>query len=148
MTIGVALSTWGFRQLMQVRAARLWPSIRAVVLTSELGEVFIPGESGGYYEYFPIVRFSYSTSNGEKYSSRYSPAVADYRDTNKAAVLKVLSAYTPGANVTAYVPHDYLELAVLHRAVSHKQRSHYLALVFGGLLIISVSLVVPLVLCS
>lgn len=148
MAIGVALSTWGYFQLMRVRTVRMWPPIRAVILTSELGEVFIPGESGGYYEYFPIVRFSYSTSMGEQHSSRYSPAVDDNRDTDKAAVLKVLAAYTPGANVTAYIPSDYSELAVLHQTVSHKRRSHYLAMVVGGFIVISVSLLVPFLLES
>lgn len=147
-TVGTVLTGYGLIQLRRARSVMFWVPVSATVLQVSVGECFTAGESGGYFEYFPLVRFSYLTSSGAHESDRFSLAKEDYRDYSKAAIETLLQTYPVGSKVTAYVSPRNQALAVLQRAVSRKRQSHYLAVAIGGFLVIGVALVVPLVLQS
>jgi hypothetical protein len=72
-----------------------------------------------------------------KESSRYSVATEDYRSFDRLDVDQALSEYQVGARTVARVCPSDSGRAVLHACVSKATMSHYLAVLAGGVLVLS-----------
>ncbi len=137
--IGSALMLYGFIGMLRSRRARLWQVVRGTVIASDLGEIFVPGETGGYVEYVPSVRTQYSIGAGSYMTDRYSLVPRDFRG-DRAKTQDLLSPYPVGALVDVYVNPAAPEQACLRPVPSAKRRSQYLAGIVGGCLLMGIAL--------
>lgn len=141
---GVGLVAYSIHGLVRVHRARNWPTAEAQVVEATVGEASVVGRFR-YTVYFPVIRYRYVTASGVFTSSRLSPASSDYRSTSRQKAVAFLAAYQPGAAVKVHVNPQNAEQAVLLPVASSAVRSHYLACLLAGLLVVLVSTFVALV---
>lgn len=137
--IGCALLVYGLGSLFRAHSARKWRVVRGTVVSSELGEVVIPGKGGGYIRNYPLVCTQYDAGSGPLITDRYSLVPEDFRGWEEATRV-LLAAYPPGAEVDVYVNPEDPQEACLRPVPSPTLRSQYFAAVVGGSLVVAIAL--------
>jgi len=137
--IGAALAGYGTHALRSARSVKNWPQVKGRILAASVGEVFVPGKFGGYTEYYPQVRVEYPSSRGLTVASTYSASPKDYRAQERKDIERILDQYHPGESITLYVCPQDRSIAAVNAEISSYRRGHYRALVVGGSLVATVS---------
>lgn len=138
--LGAALAGHGARWLSRVAAVKNWPTVEGTVLESEVRELAVPYRTHVSVHHYPSVRVEYYAGGGRRTAEGFTIAPRDHADVDPEAARSLLASYRPGTRVAVRLSPRDPGTAVLHTEVSRRTRSHYLALVIAGILIIGASI--------
>lgn len=137
--MGMALLCDGVVVLRRLHLARSWPTTSVHVLASKVEEVPIAVEGGTVLEYRPMVVYEYRGSNGACQSRRLCVLEDGYQSPQKELVEAVANNYLPGMSAPAHVCPENSSWAVLKSDLLPRRRSHTWAEIFGGMLVVLIS---------
>lgn len=126
----IARGTWGLRRLTDISS---WPAVDAIVIAPGLDE-FPYNESGPSHR--PKLAYCY-TVNGKIYSSSRLGITVDAFDMfSPESAQAFLARFPPGSSVEVRVSPDDPSFSVIDEGAPQRKRSHFVALVVSGGLIV------------
>ena len=138
LTIGLAAvaillitrGTWGLRRLAEISS---WPAVDARVIEQGLDE--FPYNEGGP-SHRPKLAYSY-TIDGKTYRlSRLGITVDAFDIFSSESAQAFLARFPPGSRVEVRVSPDDPSFSVIEEGAPQRKRSHFIALVVSGGLIV------------
>ena len=126
----IARGTWGLRRLTDISS---WPEVDATVIAPGLDE--FPYNEGGP-THRPKLAYSY-TIDGKIYrSSRLGITVDAFDIFSSESAQAFLARFPPGSRVEVRVSPDDPSFSVIEEGAPQRKRSHFIALVVSGCLIV------------
>jgi len=126
----IARGTWGLRRLAGISS---WPAVDATVIAQALDE--FPYDEGGP-SHRPKLAYSY-TINGKTYrSSRLGITVDAFDIFSSESAQTFLARFPPGSRVEVRVSPDDPSFSVIEEGAPERKRSHFVALVVSGVLVV------------
>ena len=140
---GVALATYALAVLRRCHVASTWETRPGRIISASIENVFVPNEASNT-EYRPRVAYEYESAHGVRTGSMFAVSPSLFRAGAWGDVSNLLLSYMPGAEITAKVCPTASEWAVLRTDMLPRRRSHVLAALLGGVLVMLISAVVGL----
>jgi hypothetical protein len=136
--IGVILVYEGFTRLRPLYNVREWPRVTGLIVSSTIKEQDLMYLQGHPAVYAPDIAFSYDASEEKRTSGHFSADSDGFWFHQRQRAVELKNKYPDGAAVDVFVCPANPSFAVLNAELDPKRRSHFLALLVGGLLLLMV----------
>lgn len=145
IVVGGALAGYGAVRLVQTLGSRNWRKTTGTIDSAEIGEYSL---SESQYRrqtyYYPIIVFSFQLGARQIQSRNAAADLRSHWSPDKAEIESAMKQYEAGNTVTVYVNPRRPSHSVLWPGLSRYRRSHYLAILVGGILLFLVGCAVAM----
>jgi hypothetical protein len=140
VAVGLVISIRGGKRILEVRAARMWPSVEATVVEVGTGRHVEPARYSPFVYFYPEIKLAYEVGGEGFEVVTYGLVKGDFRSLEERDAERLAQEYQVGDRVRLYVsPADSARAVLLPRMSSYQASSSW-ALMVSGVIVVGLAI--------